>query len=184
MAIWHTRMLDLTPYPAAAMLYKGSLPRARPLPRRWEAGWTMKLWPTGTPGCWVSLRTRRRQRCRRRSSRRLGQCLTDGEFEKVVEGGKPPKGSASASPVEGGKGRMRSEVVEGDRPGGSASASPAGKSKKMKIPKARPVPCQWEGRTMSCYPGDSQESWQGHSSRGSAIASPPEEMIGVKDGGR
>jgi hypothetical protein len=42
MAIWHTRMLGLTPYPAAAMLYKGSLPSARPLPRRWEAGWTIR----------------------------------------------------------------------------------------------------------------------------------------------
>jgi hypothetical protein len=97
MAIWHTRMLGLTPYPAAAMLYKGSLPRARPLPRRWEAGWTMKLWPTGTPGCWVSLRTRRRQRCRRQSSRRLGQCLTSGEVEEDED----PKGSANTSPVGG-----------------------------------------------------------------------------------
>jgi hypothetical protein len=34
MAIWHTRMLGLTPYPAAAMLYKGSLPRARPVPHQ------------------------------------------------------------------------------------------------------------------------------------------------------
>ena len=73
---------------------------------------------------------------------------------------------------------MRSEVVEDDRPGGSASASPAGKSKRMpkvKIPKARPMPRQWEGEMMSCYPIDSQWSQQGHFLEGSASTSPTEE---------
>jgi hypothetical protein len=104
----------------------------------------VKLWPTGTPGSWVSLRTQWRQECRREASQRLGQCLASGRREG-----------------------MRGEVVEGDRPGGSASASPAGKStrltKKGSLPKARPVPRQWEGRMMSCYPSDARGSQKGTS---------------------
>jgi hypothetical protein len=68
-----------------------------------------------------------------RSSQGLGQCLTDGEREKVL-GGVVPGGSAIASPMG----------FPGARPlpcrWGKKEASRA-----MLIPKARPLPYRWEG---------------------------------------
>jgi hypothetical protein len=84
-AIWHTRMLGLTPYPAAAKMSKAIIPKARPVPH---------------------------QRGRRKRV------------------------------------KMQSGVVEGDHPEDSASASPTGNSRRLSkegsLPKARPVPRQWE----------------------------------------